>query len=478
MSRKSSKPKGKGSSSLTPAPSIAKTRAQRKPTGSKVQPSDHDQYQEFLEYQAQKKKEAELKRKENVRKKAGVLLDEESDVDEACTRKDNKLVPDDSDIEHIDDADPADILPPVLPPKEKVSTPSPDSSDEDGGNEGSGDEDDNDGDGDGDVSMESTGVSRRTDGLIQVKEVPQEDKGEHIRRKRVRKGDTKLPTTLASLKKDGCGPLVDLAHQLLRIKIALVSAFPGPSVDVQDSFAWDCIKEAVKIPDSPLKPMFDAISQDPVLKNRALAYVWSGASQLRGELVRKARENMIFLLQQMKPRDIADIASWLVSAKKDPFLCSELDLKNKTFNKNLPFRAAILSQLLISQFFQGAISEGLLYKDEFEKLPDNLIALIATAAECGFKGMLTGSPVVIEFKEPVFQPRHQYYMLKLAEYRQKSPLYMEKLRCDLWTEVGEACRFLTREDADSGSELDFDAMEASVRVQTNSRSTTSDVPNP
>jgi hypothetical protein len=46
-----------------------------------------------------------------------------------------------------------------------------------------------------------------------------------------------------------------------------------------------------------------------------------------------------------------------------------------------------LRQLLISQFFQGAVSEGLLYKDEFEKLPDNLLALIATAVMkpfCGF----------------------------------------------------------------------------------------------
>jgi hypothetical protein len=32
-----------------------------------------------------------------------------------------------------------------------------------------------------------------------------------------------------------------------------------------------------------------------------------------------------------------------------------------------------------------------------------------------------------------------------------------------------------REDEESGSELDFDAMEASARVQTNAPSTTSDV---
>jgi hypothetical protein len=51
------------------------------------------------------------------------------------------------------------------------------------------------------------------------------------------KDEVRPPTTLASLKRDGCGPLVDLAHQLLRVKIALENAFPGPSVDVQDAFA-------------------------------------------------------------------------------------------------------------------------------------------------------------------------------------------------------------------------------------------------
>ncbi|KAG1787967.1 uncharacterized protein HD556DRAFT_1448296 [Suillus plorans] len=457
-SSKSSKPKEKAARSLTSTPPVAKTRGQKKAPGSKVQVSDN-QYEEFLKFQAQKKKEAELNRKENVRKKVDALLDEER-------LQTTSVVPDGSDIDHIDGANPADILPAVVPPKKKVSL---DFSDEDAENEADSDGNDEGGDvGKEDESLESTGVRRRTNGLIQVKDEPKEDNAERKCRRRISKGDRKPPTTLASLKKDGCGPLVDLAHQLLHVKIALETAFPGPSVDVQDSFVWDCIKEAVKNPGSPLKSMFDAISQDEALKNRAMAYVWSGASQLRGELVRKARENVAFLLQQMKPKDIGEVATWLISTKKDPFLCGELDLKTKTFNKNFPFRAVLLRQLLISQFFQGAGSEGLLYKDLFQKLPDNLLALLATAAECAFKGMLSGSPVVIEFKEPVFQPRHQYYMLKLAEYRKHSPMYMEKLRQDLWAEIGEACGFVMRNEVDdSGSELDFEAMEEYGRLQTN-----------
>lgn len=94
-------------------------------------------------------------------------------------------------------------------------------------------------------------------------------------RRGANKGEVRPPTTLASLKRDGCSPLVDLAHQLLRVKIALENAFPGPSVDVQDAFAWNCIKEAGKESGSPMKLMFNRISEDDILKGRALAYVSS-----------------------------------------------------------------------------------------------------------------------------------------------------------------------------------------------------------
>lgn len=67
--------------------------------------------------------------------------------------------------------------------------------------------------------------------------------------------------------------MVDHAHQLLRINVALENTFPGPSADVQDSFTWDCIKEAAKDPGSPLKPMLEKVGRDDVLKSRAIAYV-------------------------------------------------------------------------------------------------------------------------------------------------------------------------------------------------------------
>jgi len=68
-------------------------------------------------------------------------------------------------------------------------------------------------------------------------------------------------------------PLVDHAHQLLWIKVALENVFPGPSTDIQDSFTWDCIKEAAKDLGTFLKPMLDMVSRYEVLKSRAIAYV-------------------------------------------------------------------------------------------------------------------------------------------------------------------------------------------------------------
>ncbi|KAG0698796.1 hypothetical protein DFH29DRAFT_1002492 [Suillus ampliporus] len=369
------KAKSKRAKSPTPTPPVSKTRG-RKKAASTLQVPD-EQYEEFLKFQAQKKKEAECSHKE-----VDTLMDEESNIEqEVSIEKKRKrvtrmrsevAVPTMEDVDIEDDANPSDILPPLGPAKMKTPVAALDESDDlEVNNQTQADSSDEEGH---NSNSTATTEVRRTNGLIQVKDESTDDTTDHLRRKRV-------------------------------TKVALEVAFPGPLVDIQDFFTWDCIKEAAKDPGSPLKPMLDMIGRDDVLKSRAIAYVWSDASQLRGELVRKARDTVIFQLQQMCPKEIGDIANWLLTTKKDPFFCGELDLKAKMFNKNLPFRAPLLRQLLYSQFFQGPGSEGVAYMEHFQKLPNNLIALLATAGECAYKGMLTGSPVVVDFKEPIFQPR-------------------------------------------------------------------------
>ncbi|KAG2059824.1 hypothetical protein BDR06DRAFT_1003385 [Suillus hirtellus] len=454
--------KGKGKRPPSPTSSAPPASNKGKTKASKV--ITDDQYDEFLKFQAQKKKEAELNRRKGLRKNVDAMLDEEEsntehEIMEHNKRKkvSKKAKPMDTDEEVEDDANPDDILPHLDPKKKNTPIASEDSDHSRHPEADSAIETD--------IAGEQSVVKKRGNGLIEVKDELQDEMAVRRRRRGANKGEVRPPTTLASLKKDGCGPLVDLAHQLLRVKIALENAFPGPSVDVQDAFAWNCIKEAGKESGSPMKVMFDRISEDDTLKGRALAYVWSGASQLRGELARKARENVIFMLQHLCPKEIADIANWVISTRKELFLSGEMDIKAKTFNKNLPFHTHLIKQLLMGQFFQGAGAEGLLYKEEFQKLPDNLIALLAASIECAYKGMLTGTPVVVEFKEPVFQPRHQYYLSKLTEYSLKTPGYMKKLRDDLWTDIGEACCFQLREEGGDSDEfdVDFDAMEEYAR---------------
>ncbi|KAG1807805.1 uncharacterized protein BJ212DRAFT_1485381 [Suillus subaureus] len=371
----SHKAKSKRAKSPTPPPPVSKTRGQKK-AASTLQVPD-EQYEEFLKFQAQKKKEAECSHKEDVRKKVDTFMDEKSDIEqEVLTDKKRKrvtrmhsvaAVPTMEGVDIEDDANLSDILPLLGPTKMKTPVAALDESDVEVNNrtlaDSSGEEGDN-------SNSTATTEVRRTNGLIQVKDESTDNTTDHLRRKCVPKGNVKPLTTLASLKKDECGPL-----------------------------------EAAKDPGSPLKPMLDMIGSNDVLKSRAIAYVWPGASQLRGELVRKVRDTVIFQLQQMHPKEIGDITNWLLTTKKDPFFCSELDLKAKTFNKNLPFRASLLCQLLYSQFFQGPGSEGIAYMECFQKLPNNLIALLATVGECAYKGMLTGSPVVVDFKEPIFQHR-------------------------------------------------------------------------
>ncbi|KAG1832789.1 hypothetical protein EV424DRAFT_1342290 [Suillus variegatus] len=523
----------KGRSKRPPSPTSSAPPASKKGKTKASKVISDDQYDEFLKFQALKKKEADLNCQKGLRKNVDVMLDEEESNTEhevtmnnkrkKVTRKE-KPVDTDEDVEDVeDDANPDDILLHLDPMKKNTPITSEDS--------------DNEGQPEADKHLETevagewSVVKKRGNGLIKVKDESQDDMAVRRCRRGANKGEVRPPTTLASLKRDGCSPLVDLAHQLLRVKIALENAFPGPSVDVQDAFAWNCIKEAGKESGSPMKLMFDRISEDDILKGRALAYVWSGASQLRGELARKAKESVIFMLQHLCPKEIADIANWVISTREEPFLsgvvttvllsskdkvgvwvdygwtrdfpnafprypkhengcpmrgkaqisgCTkhrkrrterhsgELDIKAKTFNKNLHFHTHLIKQLLMGQFFQGAGAEGLLYNEEFKKLPDNLIALLAASIECAYKGMLTETPVVVEFKEPVFQPRHQYYMSKLTEYSLKMPSYMKKLRDDLWTDIGEACQFQLREDGgiSDESDVDFDVMEEYARPTT------------
>ncbi|KAG1851384.1 hypothetical protein F4604DRAFT_1686881 [Suillus subluteus] len=433
--------KGRGKRPPSPTSSAPPASNKGKTKASKV--ISDDQYDEFLKFQAQKKKEADLKRHKGLRKNVDAMLDEEESNTEHEVTQHNKrkkaskkAKPMDTDEEVEDNANPDDILPHLDPKKKNTPTASEDS--------------DHSCHPEADEALE-TNIAGEQSVLIEVKDELQDEMAVRHRRRGANKGEVRPPTTLASLKRDGCGPLVDLAHQLLRVKIALENTFPGPSVDVQDTFAWNCIKEAGKESGSPMKVMFDCISEDDTLKGRALAYVWSGASCSRGELARKARENVIFMLQHLCPKEIADIANWVISTRKEPFLSREMDIKAKTFNKNLPFRTHLIKQLLMGQFFQGAGAEGLLYKEEFRKLPDNLIALLAASIECACKGMLTGTPVVVEFKEPVFQPSL------------KMPGYIKKLRDDLWTDIGYIC-FLREEGGDTDeSDVDFDAMEEYAR---------------
>ncbi|KAG0705935.1 hypothetical protein DFH29DRAFT_872684 [Suillus ampliporus] len=249
-----------------------------------------------------------------------MLDEEESNTEHEVTannkRKKRKAHPMDTDEDVEDDANPDDILPHLDSKKKNTPITS-----EDSDNEGHPEADEMV---ETEVAEEQSVVKKRGNGLIEVKDESQDEVAVRHRRRGANKGEVRPLTTLASLKRDGCGPLVDLAHQLLRVKIALENTFPGPSVDVQDTFAWNCIKEAGKESGSPIKLMFDRISEDDILKGRALAY--SGTSQLRGELARKARENVIFMLQHLCPKEIGDIANRVISTRKEPFLSSELDI--------------------------------------------------------------------------------------------------------------------------------------------------------
>ncbi|KAG1717812.1 hypothetical protein EDB19DRAFT_1652203, partial [Suillus lakei] len=105
-------------------------------------------------------------------------------------------------------------------------------------------------------------------------------------------------------------------------------------------------------------------------------------AQLRGELVSKAHHktsSSYNIPGNMSPSALSETIQWIL--KNDAFLYDKLDLANKTFDRKTPFCNQLFKDLFITQWF-GARGEAWRFTDEFRKVPDSILALIATVVCC------------------------------------------------------------------------------------------------
>ncbi|KAH7904791.1 hypothetical protein BJ138DRAFT_1119082 [Hygrophoropsis aurantiaca] len=224
-----------------------------------------------------------------------------------------------------------------------------------------------------------------------------------------------------------------MAHSNLRIYISTQEGFPLSTHRHQ--IAWDRVLEAAKI-----NPFFDkkvkALEGDVEKKEMMLDYIWTGVSQLRGEVVNKAC--LMFSSVYSIPGsnhtsdEIKDIVKWLVDT--GAFSNGGLDIEGRTYDKQQPFCHPVIKLLINNQWF-GKKGEGVRFINAFQNMPIALIALVVTALECAIRSYSTGSKSSPDFTESAFRARWLFYHAKLQHLEEKSPKWMKKMQSELFQAI-------------------------------------------
>ncbi|KAI6012230.1 hypothetical protein EDC04DRAFT_2761810 [Pisolithus marmoratus] len=230
--------------------------------------------------------------------------------------------------------------------------------------------------------------------------------------------------SLASFENPGVRRLVKVGHRRLRQHVATVDAFPPPAE--RDELCWRLVQEsAVKEPG--LERVLGEVEKEKYTKERLLDYIWGAATQVRGELVAKARMAVptAYGLQGelQKGNALFDVLKWLIQQGK--LIHSGIDAKTMTCDESKPWKNSIFSQLIKMQWW-GPKGEGRRLGSDpptnpYLNAPVTMLALVATAVECVLTGLFSGG--TIDFNENV-EPLHEM----LAEFKTRSPTYLRMVQ--------------------------------------------------
>ncbi|KAI6007909.1 hypothetical protein EDC04DRAFT_2966651, partial [Pisolithus marmoratus] len=216
-------------------------------------------------------------------------------------------------------------------------------------------------------------------------------------------------TSLASFKSADICRLTKLGHCCLCQHVTTIEAFPFP-VD-KDELCWKLIQES-------------AVEKEQNTKERLLDYIWGAATQVRGELITKARLAVptTYGLQgeSLKGNALFDVLKWLIQQGK--LIHSGIDAK--------PWKNPIFLQLIKMQWW-GPKGEGRHLGSDPATNPylnalATMLALIATAVECVLTSLFSGG--MIDFNENVYCGRCNHYMKMLAEFKMRSPTYLQMVQ--------------------------------------------------
>ncbi|KIM61374.1 hypothetical protein SCLCIDRAFT_25860 [Scleroderma citrinum Foug A] len=244
-------------------------------------------------------------------------------------------------------------------------------------------------------------------------------------------------TSLSSFKNPDIHRLAKLGHHRLCQHVATIKAFPFP-VD-KDELCWSLIQEGAA-KDTVLEDVLAEVERELSVKEQLLDYVWGAATQVRGELIAKARMAVptAYGLQgdSIKGNRLFDVLKWLIQQGK--LIHSRINTKAMTCDESKPWKNLIFAQLIKSQWW-GLKGEGRHLGPDptvnpFLNAPVSTLALVATVVKCVLTGLFSRG--TIDFNENIYQGRWDHYMKMLGAFKAQSPTYLQTVQQGIQQSIG------------------------------------------
>ncbi|KAH9834243.1 uncharacterized protein C8Q71DRAFT_859900 [Rhodofomes roseus] len=189
------------------------------------------------------------------------------------------------------------------------------------------------------------------------------------------------------------------------------------------------------------------------LRKMVLDLVWQGASQMRNDLKKKAKQvvNEAYGFAGLKAPKKEALATWLLKTYKQSMKGgyaskskggSRVDeQKSKLANTKL-FQHPAIAKLIYAFWFSLSHKEVRDQRKKFSSVPDNLIALVCNVLEAAIKDHLQTSAsnaLDLQFSNKIYAPkgllRWNDHMTILEEMRKVRPEVYQRMKSGIWTRV-------------------------------------------
>ncbi|KIY47153.1 hypothetical protein FISHEDRAFT_59844 [Fistulina hepatica ATCC 64428] len=220
--------------------------------------------------------------------------------------------------------------------------------------------------------------------------------------------------------------LAEKAKRTHRQRICTEDSFPTD----KDAFTHKslCLAAVTGFTNDILKDKLKQIETDVESQNRIFQYVNYAVGGIHSDIKSKAKTMLsghYKIPGALSKQEIQEAVAWLTV--KRLYIYDDLNVKERTYSKETPYRHPIFIEILQAQFCSGS---GHLDRDTLsvmvsqKEVPTNLIALIATAIDVALAEWISGEYRQVEFSDDVFASRYDLHCKALKKLTEKAPTYM------------------------------------------------------